>query len=187
MKASQLIGSVLDTVVKIVVVIIVVMFTYKYAVEAYDFGYRIFADEPVSAPETAIVISMSITEDATAMDIGKVLEEKGLIEDARLFYMQELLSGHHDELKTGIYELSSDMTSKEMIEIMTADSENSQTAGEAGESSGAGGDSGLAEDGEADGSDEAAGDGEADGNGEAAGDGEADGNGEAAGSSETAD
>lgn len=130
MKARQLIGTVVDTVIKIVVIIVAVMFIYKYALEAYDFGYRIFAEPPVSSADTARVISISISEEATAMDIGKVLEEKGLINDARLFYVQELLSGHHDELIPGIYELSSDMTSKEMIEIITTEAAAEEGTGE---------------------------------------------------------
>lgn len=121
MKTRQLVGSVADTVVKIVVIIVVVMFTYKYALEAYNFGYKVFAEEALSTAEDARVISISITEEATAMDIGKVLQEKELIADARLFYVQELLSGHHDELIPGIYELSSNMTSKEMIEVVTTE------------------------------------------------------------------
>lgn len=131
MKTGQIIGSVLDTVIKIVIIVVVVMFAYKYAVEAYDFGYRVFAEEAVSTESNAKIISISINEDATAMDIGEVLQEKGLIEDARLFYVQELLSGHHDELIPGIYELSSNMTSKEMIEIITTEAvtEESEAAG----------------------------------------------------------
>lgn len=121
MKATQVVGSVFETVIKIVVLIIVVVLTYEYATDAYDFGYRIFAEQPVSSAETAKVISISISEDATAMDIGKVLEEKGLIRDANLFYVQEYLSGHHGEMRPGIYELSSDMTSEQMIDILTAE------------------------------------------------------------------
>lgn len=121
MKAAQIIGSVLDTAIKIIVLVVVVMFAYKYAMQAYDFGYRIFAEEPVTVAGTAKVISISISEDATAMNIGEVLEEKGLIRDARLFYVQELLSGHHGEMRPGIYELSSDMTSEQMIDILTAE------------------------------------------------------------------
>lgn len=132
MNARQLVGTVFDTVAKIIVIIAVVMFTYKYALEAYDFGYRIFAEKPVSTEETARVISISISEDATSMDIGKVLEEKGLIRDARLFYVQEILSGYHDELKPGIYELSSDMTSKEMMAVMASEPVETGEQAEAG-------------------------------------------------------
>lgn len=121
MKAGQIIGSILDTAIKVIALVVVVMFTYKYAMQAYEFGYRIFAEEPVSSAEMAKVISISISEDATAMNVAEVLEEKGLIRDANLFYVQEYLSGHHGEMKPGIYELSSDMTSEQMIEIITAE------------------------------------------------------------------
>lgn len=121
MNAKQLIGAVADTVFKIVIIIVVVMFTYKYAMGAYDFGYRVFAEQPVSSEETARTISIAITEEATTTDIGKVLEEKGLIDDARLFYVQEMLSPYHKELKPGIYELSSDMTADEMMAVMAAE------------------------------------------------------------------
>lgn len=149
MKASHIIGAVLDTVVKIVAVVVIVMLIYKYALVAYDFGYRVFAEKPVSTPERAKTISISITEDATAMDIGKVLEEKGLINDARLFFVQELLSGHHDELKPGIYELSSDMTPEEMIKVLTAEpaAEEGSGAADAGKSTGTDGQDGTGEDG----------------------------------------
>ena len=123
MNAKQLIGTVADTVFKIVIIVVVIMFTYKYAMEAYDFGYRVFAEEPVSSEEMARAISISITEEATPMDIGKVLEDNGLIEDARLFYVQELLSQYHDKLQPGIYKLSSNMTAEEMMEVMAVQPE----------------------------------------------------------------
>ena len=121
MKVGQIIGAVLDTVVKIVIIGVIVTYTYKYALEAYDFGYRVFAEEPVSSPEAAKAISIYIPENATAMEVGEVLEEKGLIRDARLFLVQELLSGHHNELREGRYELSSDMKPEDMIKILTAE------------------------------------------------------------------
>ena len=55
----------------------------------------------------------------TVKDIAQMLEEKGLIEDARLFVVQELLSAYHKEIKPGIYDLSTDMTAAQMLEIMS--------------------------------------------------------------------
>lgn len=136
MKAAEIVGNILDTAIKVIVLIVVVMFTYKYAMQAYEFGYRIFAEEPVAVSGTAKVISISISEDATAMNIGEVLEEKGLIRDANLFYVQELLSGHHGEIKPGIYELSSDMTSEQMIDIMTAEPAEEEETENEGEETG---------------------------------------------------
>ena len=121
MNVKQLVGTILDTVIKIVIIAVVVTYTYRYAVQVYEFGYRISAEEPMSSAENARFISISVTEDATVMDIGEVLQEKGMIRDARLFYIQELLSVYHDKLKPGVYELSSNMTAKEMLAIMSAE------------------------------------------------------------------
>lgn len=119
-NARHMIGTVLDTVLRVVIILAVVMFVYKYALEAYEFGYRVFAEQPVSAQENAKKISIAVSEGATPMDIGKVLQSKGLIADARLFYVQEMFSGYHDELRPGIYELSSAMTAEEMMAVMSA-------------------------------------------------------------------
>ena len=121
MSIKGLIGTVLDTAVKIFLIIVVVTYTYKYAILAYDFGYRIFAEKAVSTEETAKAISISVSEEASVMEIGTVLEEKGIIRDARLFYVQELLSSYHGKIKSGIYELSSDMTPREMLAVMSAE------------------------------------------------------------------
>lgn len=153
MNAKQLVGTILDTVIKIAIIAVIVTYTYKYAMQVYEFGYRISAEEPVSSAETARLISISVTEEATVMDIGEVLEEKGMIRDARLFYIQELLSVYHGKLKPGVYELSSDMTAKEMLSVMSAEPAEGEeeTEEEDGASSKDGGsteDEALQEDGE---------------------------------------
>lgn len=135
MNVKNLIGTVLDTIIKIVLIVVVVMYTYRYAVQAYEFGYRVFAEEPVSTADGARVISISVTEEATVGEIGTVLEEKGMIRDARLFYVQELLSSYHDEIKPGIYELRSDMTAREMLAVMSAEpAEPEEETGSSGDS-----------------------------------------------------
>ena len=48
MNVKNLIGTVLDTIIRIVLIVGVVVYTYRYAMQAYDFGYRVFAEEPVS-------------------------------------------------------------------------------------------------------------------------------------------
>ena len=126
MKVGQIIGSILDTMFKILLVVVAVVFTYKYALAAYEFGYRVFAESPVSAVGREKVISISITKDATPLEIGQVLEDKGLIRDAELFYIQEFFSGHHGEMKEGIYELNSAMTPDEMIDIMCTGNEETE-------------------------------------------------------------
>ncbi len=119
MNVKGLIFAVVETVIKVVVLAAAVMLILKGINKAYDFGYRVFADEPVSA-NNGRTITVGVAENATASDIADMLEEKGLIKDAKLFLVQERLSSYHDELKPGIYDLSTGMTANEMMQIMAA-------------------------------------------------------------------
>ena len=118
MKVKYLIGAVVETIVKVVVLAAIVMFVLKTSTAAYDFGYRVFADEPVSVTGGR-TITVGISEEADIKDIAAMLEEKGLIADADLFVVQELLSAYHGEIIPGIYDLSTAMTAEEMLSIMS--------------------------------------------------------------------
>ena len=122
MKAGEIIGSFVESIIKIVVAIVIVMYVYKWATAAYDFGYRIFTEEPMSVGEGRI-ISVEITEDATAKSIGQMLEDRGLIRDKNVFFLQELLSEYHGDETPGIYDLNTAMTADEMIAIMAHEGE----------------------------------------------------------------
>lgn len=119
MNVKYLIVTVIETIVKVVVIAAVIVFVMRGATKAYDFGYRVFADAPVSA-SGGRTITVGIAEDASVKDIAEMLAEKGLIEDPDLFVVQELLSAHHGDILPGIYDLSTSMTAGQMIEIMAA-------------------------------------------------------------------
>ena len=55
MSAKQIVGSTIEMIIKIVVFAFIIMFLYKAAVTAYDYGYRVFAEEPVSEGEGRII------------------------------------------------------------------------------------------------------------------------------------
>lgn len=119
MKVKYLIGAVVETIIKVVVLAAIVAFVLKTSTAAYDFGYRVFADEPVSVTGGR-TITVGISEEADIKDIAAMLEEKGLIADADLFVVQELLSAYHGEIIPGIYDLSTAMTAEEMLSVMSA-------------------------------------------------------------------
>lgn len=118
MKVKYLIGAVVETIIKVVVLAAIVAFVLKTSTAAYDFGYRVFADEPVSVTGGR-TITVGISEEADIKDIAAMLEEKGLIADADLFVVQELLSAYHGEIIPGIYDLSTAMTAEEMLSVMS--------------------------------------------------------------------
>lgn len=120
MDIKQLIGSLVETCIKIVAIIFIISFVYNTAVKAYDYGYRVFAEEPMTFGEGR-TISIYVKNEDSVKDIGENLQGKGLIRDANLFYIQELLSEYHGKIQPGIYDLNTSMKVEEMLEIMTAD------------------------------------------------------------------
>lgn len=125
MNVKYLVGAVIEAIIKVIVIAVVVMFVFRTATTAYDFGYRVFADKPVSV-SGGRTITVGIAESASVKDIAQMLEEKGLIEDARLFVVQELLSAYHGEILPGIYDLSTSMTAEEMLAVMSTPTEETK-------------------------------------------------------------
>lgn len=122
MNGKYLVGVVIETVLKVIVIAAAVMFVLRASGQAYDFGYRVFADEPVSVTGGR-TITVGVAEGAGIKDIAAMLEEKGLIEDAKLFVVQEFVSAHHGEILPGIYDLNTGMTAAEMLAVMSTPTE----------------------------------------------------------------
>ncbi|MCR5594486.1 MAG: hypothetical protein K6G12_01440 [Lachnospiraceae bacterium] len=122
MKIGEIIGSIIETIIKIAIFIFLAMLIYRGALMAYDYGYRVFTEAPVSVGEGRI-ISVEVKSDMTAKELGEMLQQKGLIRDSKIFLLQEMLSEHHGDEVPGIYDLSTAMTSEEMLAIICADYE----------------------------------------------------------------
>lgn len=129
MKTGSVIGAVCGTILRVAVVIFAVYAIYHGAALCYDYGYRIFAEPAVSAGEGRTV-TVAVTSEMSASDIGKLLESKGLVRDARLFTLQYYLSEYKADVKPGIFELSTSMTAEDMMAVMAADTEEEDTSEE---------------------------------------------------------
>lgn len=125
MSIKEILGSTVQIIVKVAVFAYMVMYIFRAATAAYDYGYRVFAEEPVSFGEGRI-ISVYIEGDASALDVGNMLQEKGLIRDGRLFMIQELLSEHHGNIQPGVYDLNTSMTAQEMLEVIAVKPETDE-------------------------------------------------------------
>ena len=125
MNAKYLVVTVVEMIIKVAVIAAFVVYIFRGAAIAYDFGYRGFADEPVSAAGGR-TMTVGIGADMSVKDIALMLEEKGLIEDANLFIVQEMLSAYHGKVLPGIYDLSTDMSAEQMLEIMSTAPEGTE-------------------------------------------------------------
>ena len=109
-------------IVKVVLFAFIIMYILRMSTAAYDYGYRVFVEPPISGGEGRI-ISIYIEEKDSARDVGKMLQDKGLIRDANLFWIQEFLSEYHGKIRTGVYDLNTSMTTQEMLAVIAEEPE----------------------------------------------------------------
>ena len=118
---------------KIMVVLFVIAATVKLGGIGYDFGYRVFT-EPAMAEEPGKDILVQVREDMSARELGKALEEKGLVRDGNVFFLQLKLSAYSKKILPGVYTLNTSMTAKDMMVVMSTEvkesTEDTETAGE---------------------------------------------------------
>ena len=123
MSIKSVIGATAQIIIKVAVFAYLIMYIFRTAIAAYDYGYRVFTEPPLSYGEGRI-ISVYIEEDSSALDVGEMLQEKGLIRDGRLFMIQELLSENHGKIQPGVYDLNTNMTSQEMLTVIAQEPES---------------------------------------------------------------
>lgn len=113
----------------ILVVVVVFVGVFKASAYCYDFGYRIFTEKPVSKePGREVVVQIDSKD--SAFDIGKQLEEKGLVRDSLLYTAQYYLSAYVDDLIPGTYTLNTAMTAKDMMIVMSTPVEEAEVENE---------------------------------------------------------
>jgi UPF0755 protein len=142
MNARKFFLGLLDTAVKVVFVIVVVMLISKYAKLAYSYGYQIFNQSAVSSG-TGRTVSFTVKSGDDVDTIADNLAGLGLIKDKTLFKLQERFSEYHEKEKPGTYELSTSMTPEEMLTVMSGGQDaagdeagQDSSEGEAGQESG---------------------------------------------------
>lgn len=112
---SKVVMRVLSISISVLFGVLVVCGLYQVGLRCYDFGYRVYT-EPAVSPDKGVDQIVQITDDMGTKDLAELLEEKGLVRDARLFYFQAKLSGF--ELQPGVYKVSTAMTAREMMAAM---------------------------------------------------------------------
>lgn len=122
MKVRDIVLTVCETILKIAIVVIIGIFIYRGALLAYDYGYRIFEEAPMSEGEGREVV-ITIPEGMSAQEMGELLYKKGLIRDEKLFRIQYFLSEYKKDLLPGTFTLRTNMTVEEMLKAMTVEPE----------------------------------------------------------------
>lgn len=124
-------GVVVQYAAAIILVALIVMLCKK----GYDIGYAVLANRAVDDAGEGQTVTVTVLEGQTVNQIGTMLEENGLILDADIFPMQELLSSYHNKIAPGTYELTSEMTPTSICEAMAykpSESSSTDSTGESG-------------------------------------------------------
>ena len=117
-SANKLVFLFVSISFSVLILLAIFIGVFKASAFCYDFGYRIFTEKPMeSAPGRDVVVQ--IDTDDSAFDIGKMLEQKGLVRDSSLYVAQYYLSAYVNDLLPGTYTLNTSMTTKEMLIVMS--------------------------------------------------------------------
>lgn len=107
---------------RIALYVCVALLVFWIGKSSYNFGYQIF-DQHAMSPGDGQEVTVVIKESSSVYDIGKTLEKKGLIRDAKVFFIQEKLSNYAGQLKPGTYLLSTAYTPNRIMGILAGDTE----------------------------------------------------------------
>ncbi|MDO4338637.1 MAG: solute-binding protein [Eubacteriales bacterium] len=111
---------------RIALYVCVVVLIFWIGKSTYQFGYDVFNQQPMN-PGEGQEVTVVIKQDTSVYGIAKILENKGLIEDAKVFYVQEKISNYRGKLRPGTYLLSTAYTPARIMAILAGDVEQEGT------------------------------------------------------------
>ena len=130
---GRIVRTVLGLAFKFLLYACVIMGLIWLGKTSYQFGYDVFNEHAVS-PGEGREVTVVIGQEQSVYEVGVTLMNKGLIERPEVFWVQELLSLHHGEIKPGTYVLSTAYTPSRILEILSEGQETPEAAGEGSES-----------------------------------------------------
>ncbi len=133
MNVKNLALGFMGFIIRACVLAIAIWLIVKTGKAAYDFGFRIFTEEAMSSAPGRDVAVTIVKGDST-MDVGKMFEEKGLIRDHYLFWVQKKCSVYDNDIQPGFYTLNTSMTADDMFAVIAgrkeAEGEENEEDGE---------------------------------------------------------
>lgn len=124
-KINRVTGAVIHVSVKLIIYILIVVLFYYGVTTAYRFGLRVFSRRTMTS-QPGIEMRISIREGDSVTDVGRTLEDMGVIHDGYAFVFQKYF--YQIDLEPGIYTVNTAMTVKEVLEALhTEETESDET------------------------------------------------------------
>lgn len=100
---------------KLIIYVLIAVVLVLGARKSYEFGHSIFfAPGMEAAPGTDVLVT--VNGDESVAQVGKLLEESGLIRDKKAFTLQAIFYGY--EVQKGTFQLNTSYSSKEIINLL---------------------------------------------------------------------
>lgn len=120
MKKQNTAYSVFGRIIKLLMAIVIIMLIYVVALKSYDFGYRIFAERPVSmAPGRDVTVTIEDGMGTSA--IADMLEEEGVVRDSFIFQIQNYFSHYKGAFRAGTYVLNDSMQNEDIMAVLSGE------------------------------------------------------------------
>ena len=121
-KVLSTIGVIIDTMGSLIiyaVIALAVLFMAGQAKHYYDVGYGVFSQQSKDAPGTGKAVYFTVEEGISAARLGEQLEAEGIVASAQEFLIQEKVSDYAGKFVAGTYALSSEMTTEEILRVIS--------------------------------------------------------------------
>ena len=122
MKSQITAVNIIKKAIYLIAMVVIVILLVRGAAKAYDFGHAVFMDESMTSKEDARDVTITIAEGDSVLDIGNMLERRGLIQDAYVFLAQSYCYEAGRKLVPGSYDLATDMNAKEIMNAIVTQS-----------------------------------------------------------------
>ncbi len=115
---NRVTGAIIKVSLHLIIYALVILIFYEGITAGYRFGHEIFSATAVASPPGWDRI-ITIGEDQSDYDIGRLLEKEGLIHNRYVFVIQSELYDY--KLYPGVYRLNTSMTSREILDALSAE------------------------------------------------------------------
>ena len=124
-EINAITGTIIGVSGKLIVYALVILLLVEGMTRGYAFGHEVFYGTAID-PEPGITYSLTIPEGQDAAETAKVLKDVGLIRNEYALRIQMWFYDY--EAYPGTYQLSTAMTSKEILQVLNVKPESENDA-----------------------------------------------------------
>ena len=128
-KILNVVNYIFGSLLNLALAVTLIVVAYSVTIWAFDFGQGIFADDDYEYRELEYV-TIEIPEDASGLEIARILREADLISNEWLFHLNAVLNGSVNHFLTGLsFELNTGMSESTIMHLLQRIPEGLQADG----------------------------------------------------------